>query len=257
MNYVTGASGFIGSHLAKRVSPPFAAIPHDVLPGFMPHEFESFFFLSTYGNIWGQTDWRLTFEANVIQPINLLLGQGNMDGKFIYVSTSSVSLPVQTAYSYSKRAAECLLLSLIDQGRKIWIARPYSVTGVGEQRSHLIPTLIRSCLEGEPMKLCKYASHDFVDVADFVSGLLRITDHPCGIYEFGCGHPVTNLRVLELVEQLTGRKANITGELEPRPYDNNDWFCTKPMPGWKPNNYVHNSIAAMIHAYDGPSKAVR
>lgn len=256
MNYVTGASGFIGSHLFRRVPAPSAGIPHDYLPGFMPHEFESFFFLSTYGNIWGQTDWRLTFEANVIQPINLLLGQGNMDGKFIYVSTSSVSLPVQTAYSYSKRAAECLLLSLIDQGRKIWIARPYSVTGVGEQRSHLIPTLIRSCLEGEPMKLCLLATHDFVDVEDFVSGLLKITEQPPGIYEFGTGRALSNLAVLELVEQLTGKKANIVGEIPARPYDNLDWFCTKPMPGWKHTKHVNNSIAEMIRAYDGTPKAV-
>ena len=250
MTYVTGARGFIGSHLVRRLDPSKTiSIPHHCITEFRMEHFERFYFLSSYGNLSGQTDWNQTMTANVLQPISALLECLAKDttGTLVFVSSSSVTLPVQTAYSRCKLASEEVLLSASDKLR-ICIARPYSVTGVGEQSSHLIPTLIRSCYTGEPMPFYPDATHDYIDVEDVVDGLLALSNP--GVYELGRGWPVTNEEVKNLVERTTGCKANVTIQKQGRTYDNGHWFCTGPKPeGWTPKVSLERSICNMVEAY--------
>jgi nucleoside-diphosphate-sugar epimerase len=249
-NCVFGAGGFIGKHLvAKLPKDKTVSVHHgeayDVHVGVVRA-----FYLSAYGNRFGQGDIQTIVEANVIEPVKAAMF---LDCDFIFVSSSSVNLPVQTPYSLCKAAAEKALLALIEAGYWVFIARPYSVTGVGEQREHLIPTLIRSCLDGEPMKLDPHATHDFIDADDFVDGLVKLTElDVTGIYEFGSCKATTNLEVLRVVERVTGKKAvcEFTGRV--RPYDGPDWCCKdrslRP-PGWEPRKTLETSIAEMVEMY--------
>ena len=190
------------------------------------------------------TDYREMVRANVE---NVIYISSQSKGWFCYMSSSSVNLQVQTPYSRTKRAAEEILQALPEL--KSCIVRPYSVTGVGEQKEHLIPTLIRSCIEGEEMPFDPYPVHDFIDVEDVVDALVEFGEHGhTGIFELGNGIPYTNQAVKEIVEEVTGKKAVVRDCGRIRKYDSSAWYCQKP--SIKGKKTLIQSIQEMVSAYE-------
>jgi len=254
ISYITGASGFIGSHLVKALN-KVICIPHKEIMKTKLEPFDSLYFLSTYGNMYFHTDDRKIIQANISDLIYLLL-EADCDYKsFVYMSTSSVELPVQTMYSRTKKAAEEILLSFIDEyDLPICIIRPFSITGVGEQKEHLIPTLIRACFTGEAVDFVPEPRHDYIDVQDVVSGILKLsTAKARGIFELGNSFPVSNAEVLKLVEETTDRKVNISLVDSIRSYDSDDWYSRnyklKNLYNWIPCISLRQSIKAMVEDY--------
>ncbi len=249
-SYVSGSSGFIGSRLCRKLEGHVEAIPNAQLSN---HKFQShrrFFWLSTYGNLAGQDNPTRIWESNVRDVVTVLdkLLAEQPYSHFLFVSTSSVLLPVQTPYSRSKRAIEEILMAMNEFPS--CIVRPYSVTGVGEQRQHLIPTLIRSSLEGEPMEFVPEATHDYIDVEDVVTGMMILSKIEArGIYEFGNRTPISNEEVRRIVEELTGKKANIVSVGRMREYDNPDWCCKTPNDYWQPTKSLRQSVTEMVAQY--------
>lgn len=240
---VTGGNGFIGSHLIKKL-PHAVHLPHEEIDAWTSNA-EQIFFLSTYGNMANHTDRAEMLKANFLDVLSMLR---EFDGWICYMSSSSVLLPVQTPYSRTKRIGEEIIQSL--SGLKFCIVRPYSVTGVGEQKEHLIPTLIRSCMEGVPMDFDASPVHDFIDVEDVVDGLIDLAKNQAtGIHEFGRCMPYSNDDVKELVEEATGRKANIQSHMPLRSYDNQDWFCESPSEYFISSKHLMDSIEEMVEAY--------
>ena len=241
-NYVTGANGFIGSHLIKKLSTDTVTVKHGRM---VYDDCQNLFLLGTYGNMAHHTVTRMMVNANVGEVV-WWINSNLVKRLFIYISSSSVTLPVQTPYSRTKRAAEEILQALPEL--KSCIVRPYSVTGVGEQKEHLIPTLIRSCIEGEEMPFDPYPVHDFIDVEDVVEGLLWLSERKTsGIFEFGSGIGYTNQAVKELVEEVCNQKANVKETKALRPYDSPNWYCRNP--SFKPKKSLVTSIQEMVEAY--------
>jgi nucleoside-diphosphate-sugar epimerase len=242
-NYVTGASGFIGRHLIKRIKG--VGVPLSFRRGDKMDECDKLFFLSTYGNMAYHTDNYMMVRANVMDLLSVISRPHNW---ICYMSSSSVTLPVQTPYSRTKRAAEEILQGL--PGVKSCIVRPYSVTGVGEQKEHLIPTLVRSCMEGEEIPFDPDPVHDFVDVEDVVDGLINLSEvQATGIHEFGWGVAVTNEAVLRAVEFFCERKANIRNVQGLRSYDNPEWKCNNRSEYFQPRKPLTQSIEEIVEAY--------
>ena len=135
----------------------------------------------------------------------------------------------------------------------IAIIRPFSVTGVGEQKEHLIPTLIRSCYTGEQVNFVQEPVHDFIDVEDVVDVILNLSNNSArGIFELGSGKQYSNAQVLDIVERVTGKKANINFVPSLRPYDNENWASTNFKSrgwGWSPTKSLEQSIKEMVEAY--------
>ena len=258
MDYLTGM-GFVGSHLYKALinqKRSVTAIPHELIQLTKLQPFDNFFFLSSYGNLFQQKDLDTTIEANVLDLLHMIKEAQKQSFKsFVFLSTSSIKLDIQTPYSRCKRAAEELLQCYMEKYKlPICIIRPMSITGVGEQEEHLIPTLIKSCLTGEKMKFVPKATHDYIDVEDVVSAILNLSSRSLhGIFEVGWGNRVTNQKVLETVEKVTGKKANIEIVESLRPYDNFQWFSTNYKVrswGWLPTKSLEQSIQEMVDAYE-------
>lgn len=259
MDYITGSNGFLGSHLYKALCAEkrhVFPIPHEAIDVTTLKPFDHFYFLSSYGNMWGQDDIEKTIKANILDVIHILKEASRFQFKsFIFMSTSSVKLDIQTPYSRAKKAAEEILLSYAEKfNLPICIIRPLSITGVGEQKEHLIPKLIHSCYTGELVNFVPRATHDYIDVSDVVSAITNLSNRSLrGIFELGWGDRVTNEKVLGLVEKITGRKANINVVDSLRPYDNFQWFATNYKArswGWLPKKKLEDSIKEMVEAYD-------
>lgn len=251
---LTGASGFLGNRLREKLDRPIC-IPHQAISNFSVFDHHNFYFLSTYGNMAHHAkDFDKILKANVTD-LSTIVGQilrfdVNCDS-FVFVSSSSVKLPVQTPYSRTKFAAEQILQST---DLPYCIVRPYSICGVSEQKEHLIPTLIRSCFTGEKIDFVPDATHDFIDVEDVCNGLINLAEsNAVGVFEFGTGVDTSNEEVLAMVEKETGKTANVRIVKNLRPYDTKEWFCddfTARDYGWEATKPLSKSIKEMVEAYE-------
>jgi UDP-glucose 4-epimerase len=250
MNYITGGSGFLGTNLLKKVRA--TRVPHKSIITANYKPFDYFYYLSTYGNMeYHKGSWEM-MRANVMDLIYVLEHTKHIDYRsFVFISTSSVKLKRQTVYSRAKKAAEEILLSYMERyDLPICIIRPYSITGRGEQEQHLIPTLIRSCREGELMNFVKEPTHDFINVEDVVDGIINLSENRArGIFELGTGTSYSNDQIRILVEKATGKKANVNIVRGLRDYDTDNWvsnnFRSRSF-GWQPKKSISDSIKEML-----------
>jgi nucleoside-diphosphate-sugar epimerase len=256
MTFLTGASGFIGKNLCNHLyllGDDYVTVPHDEIVNTDWSQATKVFFLSAYGNMSTHTDSGKILRANVIDLCFVLesLDWSKIES-FVFVSTSSVRLRRQTMYSRTKKAAEEILLSYMEKyDAPITIIRPLSVTGRGEQKEHLIPKLIDSCLNGTEMPFVVDATHDFIDIEDLTNGIINLSgNHAKGIFELGTGKSVSNGEVLSLIEKATNLLPNLTVVEKLRDYDNEKWVCENFKArgwGWLPAKSLELSITEMVN----------
>jgi nucleoside-diphosphate-sugar epimerase len=108
-------------------------------------------------------------------------------------------------------------------------------------------------MEKELVNFVPEPAHDFIDVEDVVDGMLNLSNHSArGIYELGSGKQYTNKEVLDIVEEKTGKKANISKVKSMRDYDTPDWvsmnFRARGF-GWLPKKSLETSIEEMVEDY--------
>ena len=96
-------------------------------------------------------------------------------------------------------------------------------------------------------------AHDFIDVEDVVAGIINLSSHRArGIFELGSGRKYTNRQVLEIVEKVTGKKANVNIVGQLRLYDNDDWVSSNFRArsyGWLPKKTLEQSITEQVKDY--------
>ena len=174
MNVFLTGHGFIATalknHLEKRghivYQPDRARLYDKAYLGtyFETHLTDIIIHTAAYGNMTSQSAPYDTVLANIVALHNLLEASKNTPYvAFINFSSSSVLLPIQTLYSTTKSMGETLA-SYYAQEKPIVNVRPYSVTGIGEQKEHLIPTLIDAACTGHEVPFVRGAKHDFIDI---------------------------------------------------------------------------------------------
>lgn len=216
--YVTGKGGFIGRKVVEYLKAKGAEIAQTMTRGC------TVVHLAAYGNHHFQTETDKIIQAN-ITDLKSLIDEALFLGieKFYNISTSSVTLPVQTLYSASKLLGEGLINDLKD--KRFVNVRPYSIYGEGEAAHRFIPTVIRHLKSGETMQLDPQAMHDWLHVDDFVKELFTgHYDFWGGVKSIGSGEQVSNMGIVEILEEISGKKLNYTLAML-RNYDTLKWVC--------------------------------
>lgn len=252
--WTSGSHGFLGRQLVEQLKQSGQEPIKGNREGEVHPLWISYIVLAqAFGNYHWQTSVYETYKANVL-PLARILQNGEMNKGIVYISSSSVLLPHQTHYSASKRAGE-EMVTIATRNKKIpaVVVRPSSVTGVGEQKEHLIPKLIDSCLNGTEMEFVAEPTHDFVDVSDVARAIIFMAEHakslPGKIVNASSGVTTSNEEVLSLVEQSTHSKANLHRLGQLRDYDTKSWVVDNSGLrdlGWKPEVTLAQSIQRMV-----------
>ena len=204
-------------------------------------------YLAAYGNYHTQTDADKCKEVNVDLLWDVM--HAATFTKFIHISTSSVTLPVQTPYSRTKRIGE-ELVSLFKEESGLFTTsiRPFSVYGPGDSPKHFVPTVIEhlkrdgnnySTKNKQSFTLYP-GTHDWIYVEDFAKAvLLTIQKEIEGPVEVGTGIESDNSDVIAALEEASGRIISRISFAQDkgRVYDTESWVArpTKLRQyGWQP-----------------------
>lgn len=167
------------------------------------------------------------------------------------MSELDVLLP-QTAYACTKAA--------FTQLSRMYYAlniRPFSVYGPQEKDTRFIPTVIRSCITQEPMILDPNAKHDWIFCDDLIDGMILMSLKYQLLkgtsVNLGTGIQTDNRTVVDIIEELTGKKANIIKTLELRKGDSPDWRAditrAKDL-GWAPKTNIVRGLEKTVKFYE-------
>lgn len=224
MNYcISGKSGFIGQAVTRYLLEKGESV-FGMPRGLTIEELVQYFDMTnpdyivnmaSYGNHYDyQKDFRQMVETNIMGTYNLLEAAKSTNYKLFYhVSASSIS----PSYYYETKLCGERLAKMYP---RTIASIPYSVYGPGEARHKFIPTVTRALFTGETLTIDENATHDWILVTDLVEALFA------GETELGTGTKTTNIEVIRMLEDISGKKLNYkTGKL--RSYDNDNWKASK------------------------------
>ena len=274
---VTGAAGFIGRHLCRRLMDLQATVvavdcyspdTTEVLPGFIKMDITSYdelrdidvvdpkmvFHLAAVG----ATDPFLPVEdslrVNVLGTVNLLKA---MDGRAqVVVARTAAERNPSSPYAASKAAAWgfCDMYART----KAWPLRGamiFQCYGLGQSARNVLPAALEAALSGNDFPLSPGEQiRDWVSVEDVVSGLLAVAQSelaPAESIEIGTGVGTSLRETVQMLFELVGRKEYpILGALPYRPGEDMrvvaDSDRTERLTGWRARTGLADGLRALV-----------
>lgn len=177
---------------------------------------------------------------NVQFSINLLESFVRVGGgHFIFIGTGYAYRPLSRPlreddamdtlhpYGASKAAADLLVRSAaVDAGLPITVLRPFSFTGLGDDRQRLFPSLLRAAMSGYPLELTPgNQARDHVSARDVAAGIQAAMDHPPSpgipaVYNLGSGSSCSVRQLLENIVEELGLQVDLRfGAKSVRPFE--------------------------------------
>lgn len=184
--------------------------------------------LATHGVYPGQDDEKIILNNNITSTLNLLRTASSVENLNMFVNTGSFleygpkdkqmkedDLPEpNNCYAISK-VSQTLLCQYyaLKNAFPIINVRLFATYGPYEGPTRLMPTLIKSCLEGKEIVLtAPEVARDFIYIDDAVDMLLRIINFKefnGNIFNCCSGKQSTLKEVAKLVKRLTGSDVDI------------------------------------------------
>lgn len=248
---VTGAGGFVGANLVRRLLADGADVTAVVRPGGdpwrleglavelveadvrepLPGGFHVVYHLAAHGSYSWQRDEEAIRETNVRGTENALAagdrvvvaGSSSEYGLKPYAPAEDEPLQPNSAYAAAKAEATSWAL---DRGAVV--LRLYSAYGPWEHPDRLVPTLLARGLEGDlPPLVSPAVARDFVYVEDVCSAFVLAAGAPRGrVYNVGSGHQATMAEIVELARRLLGLDAEPRwGSMPDRAWDTETWIA--------------------------------
>ncbi|TRZ51004.1 SDR family oxidoreductase [bacterium] len=276
---VTGANGFIGSRLTKRLEEGGAEVvkldralltlPEALTKVMDEVKPNAIYHLAAYGNHYNQKEIRDIFTANLFGVFNLLEASRGRNLDY-FVNTGSSSeygkkekpmkedmLPeTNTMYGAVKAGATFLAKAYASEyDLPVVTVRPFSVYGPGEADHRFIPTVVRCCLTGEVLKLAP-GVHDWIYIDDFINGMITVTENikqlSGEVVNIGSGQQYSNKEVVEEVERICGITVAKEEVGNIRSFDTiTSWVANNEKLrsfGWKPETDLRSGIEKVIDA---------
>ncbi len=272
---VTGARGFIGSHLAKRLeSEGHQAVlfKGDIrkYSGCLEQAkgCDAISHLASVSK-GGESE---IFETNILGTLNLLkAAEQNKVKRFHFVSTSEVyknsneenkateDYPADftnSPYSASKLIGEILCFSY-SKKFSVVVNRLFNVYGPGQKidaRGAMISKFVDSLKNGRPLSIWGGGKQkrDWTYVDDIIEGIfLSITKDVTGIINLCSGKALTTLDVVKELENTLKKKAALefTEYNEKRKFSCGDNSLAKRVLGWSPKIGLEKGIRLLARSY--------
>lgn len=258
---VTGANGFIGSHLVRKlrqehevyildlhrkaveVSRPGGCVSqvHYMQEVHVASEIDAIYHLAAItGQAACRNDRQAAFDVNVCGTQRMLELALEKDAQFIYPATADCSL--DNPYSFTKQLAEECCRHYWWLGMRLSMAVIYSVYGPG-QKQGVIEAFAQQRKARQPLTVFGDGSQrrDFIHVNDVVDGLIRLLAVE-GEFEFGCGRSYSIREVAELFEHpIEYRREAEIGLEETRA----DPAAAQHALGWRPTVSLEEYIRSL------------
>lgn len=247
--FITGATGFLGSHLVDCLTKRGTTISvlvrgqpdritRDglcVVQGDLSHpliisDASTVFHLAAISHVGRALENpRQTFETNTAGTLTVLeaIRQSSSVEKLVFVSSAHVYgepmyLPIdeghpvraQEPYAASKLAAEAFVSAYSSAyGIPIAIARLFNTYGPRQHPDFVIPSIIRSALTQDALMLGNLTpTRDFTYVDDIVEAFLRLAETGKGVYNVASGVEISIEALVARVAEILGKPLTISSQ---------------------------------------------
>ena len=223
---ITGAKGFIGSHLIEALRTrkfPVKAIEGDIRStGTWEEEFDLLYHLAACSPREFVDSSGEAFSVNADGTRQALEACRRNKAQMVFASTCAVYKPDAatvfsedspleplTAYGRSKLTCEQLCQAYADRyGVRSTALRLFSVYGPGQDPRSIVPYLMQSILKEQTAEvLHPDSSRDFIYVTDVVEAFLKsaVSEPPFSIFNVGTGQANTIKELIEIISQSMGK----------------------------------------------------
>ena len=274
---VTGSTGFVGSHLTKRLK----ALCHDVididikkgiditdrkqLESLEPFDILFHLAAKSYVPDSYKDPWSF-FCVNIIGTLNALELCRSHKARMVFISSylygSPQYLPIgenhPTAafnpYAQSKLISEQLCCSYNrDFHLPVVIVRPFNLYGPGQTKNFLIPTIVSQAKSGKIILSDPAPKRDFLYIDDFIDLLMKLIDYrsnDCQVFNAGSSKSFSVREIAEIVCRLINRNIRVEFTGNKRPAEIADTVAdiskAKEILNWQPKIPLEDGLKSLI-----------
>lgn len=274
---VTGSSGFVGSHLVKRLKGlGIDVICLDIKDGFdvtvwkqvqSIERFDILFHLAAKSYVPDSYTYpRDFYHSNIIGTLNALELCRIHKAKMVFVSSYVYGIPKYlpideehptaafNPYAQTKIIGEQLCQGYNrDFGVPVVILRPFNIYGKGQNEDFLIPTIIKQAKTGRILLKDPCPKRDIVYIDDVIDLFIKAMEYNqtgCEIFNIGTGLSYSVRELTEMIIDLFGNNIEVEFKGQKRKSEvmetKADISKAKKLLGWTPKVNIREGLQRLV-----------